>query len=253
MNIEEVSYENLIHDLKTLITILHSNFQVFEQNDNLALDVKFFLSRQKKSCLKMIKLINNYYDYNKITNGYLTPSYNNYDIIEIIKTMVLSAKILAEQKKITLNLRTKLKGKIMALDKVMLERILLNLISNAIKFTEPKGSILISVIDKTEYLQIKVKDSGIGIQKHRLKTIFDRYERIGKPSGCDGKGIGLAISKELATLLEGKIYAKSSEKGSIFTLELPIRKVEVNPDEKNLYDDFYSENVIQIELCDANK
>lgn len=115
-------------------------------------------------------------------------------------------------------------------------RIMLNLISNAIKFTNPGGSILVSLMDKGDKVVLSVKDTGIGMEKKELKSIFKRYHQVDKSlsRNTEGSGIGLSLVKSIVELHGGKISVESTvSKGTIFNINLPVNIVE--NDDTDLY------------------
>ena len=106
---------------------------------------------------------------------------------------------------------------------------MLNLISNAIKFTNPNGKIYVNILNKGTKVEISVKDTGIGIEKHNLDTIFNRFFQENKnlSRNAEGRGIGLTIIKSLVELHGGNISVESEiNKGSIFKVELLARTIE---------------------------
>jgi len=119
----------------------------------------------------------------------------------------------------------------MDFDDDKLQKILNNLVSNAIKFTPEGGKILIKVQKEKNKLIIKVSDTGKGIDKAHLIQVFDRHFTTHDSQGEEGSGIGLALTKELVELLEGNIEVSSAVgKGSVFTVKLPITNKAVDTD-----------------------
>ena len=124
-------------------------------------------------------------------------------------------------------------------DRDKLDKILNNILSNAFKFTPQGGSISVDVksilISGTEYLQIFIKDSGIGIPKDKIEKIFDRFYQVDDSSrrAYGGSGIGLSLVRELVDLHKWKIFADSEVgKGTAFTLEIPLNDFYLNENEK---------------------
>ncbi len=109
-------------------------------------------------------------------------------------------------------------------DRLRVRQIILNILSNAVKYNEPNGSIDISYERQQNQLKILVADTGQGLSTQQLKVLFEPYERAGaEKSNILGKGMGLAISKRLAELMGGEIGVESEEgKGSCFWLTLPL-------------------------------
>jgi len=110
-------------------------------------------------------------------------------------------------------------------DKTRLHQILINLLSNATKFTEKRGKIKVGarVNIQENTVEVWVKDNGIGISKNMQKIIFDRFEQIDKSGFKSGVGLGLSISKRLVEMQGGKIWVESTKgKGSTFYFSVPI-------------------------------
>ncbi|MPN59732.1 Adaptive-response sensory-kinase SasA [bioreactor metagenome] len=130
-----------------------------------------------------------------------------------------------ESKEIDIVFDTDVEEKVMAFDHDNLERIILNLISNAVKFTEAKGKIEVSVEDKGNHVEVRVKDNGIGIPKDKLDIIFERFKQVEYPSSnpSQGSGIGLFLVKGLVEAHGGTITVHSTiGEGSEFIINLPV-------------------------------
>lgn len=115
-----------------------------------------------------------------------------------------------------------------ACDPDKMERIILNLISNAIKFSSKGGEIFVDLKDKDKFIEISVKDNGVGIQKNNLELIFDRFKQVDKSlsRNAEGTGIGLSLVKSIVELQGGSISVESEYgKGSKFIVKLPSGKV----------------------------
>ena len=109
-------------------------------------------------------------------------------------------------------------------DKYLLSQIILNLLSNAIRYTEDGGDIMVITRETKDNITICVKDTGIGISQLEIERIFERFYRVnkGRSRQSGGTGLGLSIVKELSQILSGKISVSSQlGQGSIFTLTLP--------------------------------
>lgn len=145
-----------------------------------------------------------------------------HSIKPIICSLFDSFLPLAESRQIQLNLQSFDDCNVMV-SKDGLEIMIGNLISNAIKYSHAQGTVDI-ILDKEEgYINIMVKDTGVGMTEAQTSQIFERFVRLNKTSDIAGSGIGLSIVKELALANEGKISVTSSEDvGSIFTLSLPV-------------------------------
>jgi two-component system sensor histidine kinase/response regulator len=129
---------------------------------------------------------------------------------------------------------------ILLLDEQKYERILLNLISNAIKFTPPGKSIEVCLSTENEWLKVEVSDTGIGIPEKKQDMIFERFGQVDSSLSrqAEGTGIGLYLVKSFVTLLGGEITLVSEEGlGSSFTVYLPLKTDLSRTDEDNPLDD----------------
>jgi methyl-accepting chemotaxis protein len=183
----------------------------------------------KQNCYRLTKLINNIVDLSKIESGFFKLNLSNENIVEVIEDIVQSVSEYIKTKKINIIFDTNTEEKIIACDTEKIERIILNLISNAIKFSNPGGSIFVNVFDKDDTVEITVEDTGIGIEKKHLNDIFGRFQQVDKSlsRNAEGSGIGLSLVKSIIEMHGGKISVDSEVgKGSVFKVELPVRIVE---------------------------
>ncbi|GFZ32049.1 hypothetical protein CSC2_25750 [Clostridium zeae] len=217
------------HELKTPLNIILGCVQLMEiqviENDAF----KKYLKILKQNSFRLLRLINNFIDINKIEVENLTLDLSNDDIIRVIEDISMSIVEYTNLKNIEIIFDTEVEEKYMAFDHDKIERILLNLLSNSIKFTEAGGFIMINIYDKDDCIVVSVKDNGIGIPKEMQDKIFDRFVQVDSTlrRRAEGSGIGLSLVKSLVELHEGRISVKSElGKGSEFIIELPIKQVE---------------------------
>jgi len=206
----------------------------------------------KQNCYRLVRLINNLIDVTKIDSGYFEINLENANIVSIVEDITLSVAEYIENKHISLIFDTDIEEKIMACDPDKIERIILNLISNAVKFTSPGGSIFVNISDRGENINISVKDTGIGIPKTKQKVIFQRFIQVDKSltRKHEGSGIGLSLVKALVNMHKGNItVASEPDKGSEFCIELPVYLIN---DRKNKNDFLIQGKVekIKIEFSD---
>ena len=131
----------------------------------------------------------------------------------------------AETKGISIIFDTDVEERIMACDIDKIERVILNILSNAIKFTEKKGKIYVNIFNKEKAIIISIKDTGIGIPKEKLDIIFERFIQVDKSisRNHEGSGIGLSLVKALVIMHNGIISVNSKiGEGSEFILEIPV-------------------------------
>nr|WP_274601624.1 HAMP domain-containing sensor histidine kinase [Clostridium rhizosphaerae] len=149
---------------------------------------------------------------------------NSYNIVEIIENITLSVVPYAEQKGIEVIFDTDFEEKFITCDEEKIERILLNLLSNSIKFTPTGGNIKVNIGESEDSIRISVRDTGSGIPEDKLEVIFERFRQVDEvlTKRAEGSGIGLALVKALVEISGGKIsvWSKIGE-GSEFLIELP--------------------------------
>lgn len=235
VKIQDELYVNVSHELKTPLNVIYSANQVmdmFLKSDYIEdkRDKLYNYNNSiKQNCYRLTKLINNIVDLSKSNSGLLMLNLSNVNIVDVVETIVQSVADYVKSKDLKITFDTNVEEKIIACDVDKIERIMLNLISNAIKFSNPKGEILVRVIDKNKTVDISVKDTGRGIEKQNLDKIFKRFYQEDKSltRNAEGTGIGLSLIKSLVELHGGNISVESEiNKGSIFKVELPAGTVE---------------------------
>lgn len=145
----------------------------------------------------------------------------------VCKNIYSTLRPLADDKGVLLRLSINQENTCVFADKAKLKQILYNLVSNAIKFTENGGTVSIDGSTKDDLVHISIIDTGIGIDKEGLDKLFTPFMQLESSESrtYEGTGLGLALSKEIVELHEGKIWAESEPgKGSIFTFTLPLCK-----------------------------
>lgn len=236
-------FANISHELRTPLNLILGTVQLLDLylKSNLIVsegqDIERHIRVMKQNCYRLLRLINNLIDITKIDSGYLKLNLQNCNIVEVIENTTLSIVQYAENNKLNLVFDTDIEEKIMACDPEKIERIMLNLLSNTVKFTNPGGSISVYVSDNNDSIIISVKDTGIGIPKNKLDAVFHRFVQVDNlfTRHHDGSGIGLSIVKSLVEMHGGKITVKSElSKGSEFILELPVKLIS-EQDESTVY------------------
>ena len=223
-------FANIKHEFRTPLNMIFSSIQLFNNKhkdcDCCACNKCFtdILKLININSLRILKLSNNIIDLTSIQGGYSDFNPRNNDIVSFTELICDKINMYRKFKDITLVFDTNVEEKIISFDTDKIERVILNLISNAIKFNNYGGRVTVSVLDKINYIEISVEDTGIGISEDKIDTIFDSFscveERLTKVS--EGVGIGLALCKLLVEMNGGKIKIKSElGKGSEFTIVLP--------------------------------
>ncbi|WP_411680402.1 PocR ligand-binding domain-containing protein [Clostridium thailandense] len=234
-NLKTQLFSTVSHELKTPINIIYSSLQLldsFNNGDSFILMSDTFSKYSnimKQNCYRLIRLINNLIDMNKIEVGFFSLNLRNNDIVKVIEDIALSVVEYANLKNINLIFDTEIEEKVIAFDSEKFERIILNLLSNSIKFTKSGGNIYVNIYDENENVLISVKDTGIGIPEDMLEKIFDTFTQVDASfrRNAEGSGIGLALVKSLVELHGGTITAQSKlGNGSEFIIKLPMKLIE---------------------------
>jgi len=227
-------FANISHELKTPLNVIFSTVQLFDMyfnsnslEENKSLIMKYVEST-KQNCYRLSKLINNIVDLSKIDAGFFKLNLSNNNIVKVVEEIVMSVAAIIDIKNLNIVFDTNVEDKIIACDSEKIERIVLNLISNAIKFSDEGDEIFVQVKDRNEFVQISVKDNGVGIDEKDFNSIFDRFKQVDKSlsRNAEGTGIGLSLVKSIAELHGGSIHVESEVgKGSKFTVTLPSKHV----------------------------
>jgi len=153
------------------------------------------------------------------------------NIVNIVEEITLSVADYINNNDLNLIFDTDIEEKIVACDLDIIERIMLNLLSNSIKFTAAGGSIFVNIFDGEEYITISIQDTGIGIAEDKLNLIFDRFRQVDKSFTRDyeGSGIGLSLVKLLVEMQGGTISVESRYGvGTKFIIKFPVKTLENN-------------------------
>ena len=172
--------------------------------------------------------MNNLLDITRISSGYMKINISSFDIVYVTRAIINSVEIYSKQKSISLNFSTRLMKKEIYMDEEKFERIMMNLLSNALKFTPAGKSITVGLSIKKDkkqnYICISVQDEGIGIPEDRQKVIFERFGQADTSLSrkAEGTGLGLHLVTLMVNAMGGQISLESEvNKGSTFTILLP--------------------------------
>ncbi|MDO4535637.1 MAG: HAMP domain-containing sensor histidine kinase [Clostridium perfringens] len=229
---------DMSHELKTPINIILSTIQLLKKNIddkailcNKEINLISYLDSIKRNSFRILNLVNTIMDINKIEEGYYKINNGKCEIVSAIEDIIQSVVKYGEAKNLEIIFDTNIEEKFILCDIEKIEHILLNLLSNSIKYTNEGGKVEVSLEVLEGELKVSVKDNGIGIDKESLNMIFDRFyqgnnhKKLLKKS--KGSGVGLFLVKSLVKIQNGTIYCKSEqEKGSEFVFTLPITECE---------------------------
>jgi two-component system, OmpR family, sensor kinase len=215
------------HDLRNPLGIL-IGFSELMLNMPEDLDVKEqrdLLERIHKTATFMLKMVNELLDVASIESGKLNLTLEAESINALVREIISMQQLLAREKKIELLFHPIEKDIVVTVDRGKIEQVLANLISNALKFSNPKTTIVVSVMEEAGEVRILVADQGHGIAEEELNHLFQYFQRTStqSTSGERSTGLGLAIAKKIIEAHGGTIGVESIQgKGSTFFFTLPL-------------------------------
>ncbi|MFK7934037.1 MAG: ATP-binding protein [Saprospiraceae bacterium] len=214
-------YTNITHEFRTPLTIISGISDQIKKQPQ----VKELIQRNSTN---LLQLINQLLDLSKLETSKLQLKEVQNDIILYLQYLTESFYSNAQQRDIRFVFYTEVKKLWMDYDEEKIQQIVYNLISNALKFTPAGGKIVLHAnrfeIAEQAFLQLKIKDTGIGIEATAREHIFDRFYQVESTQDVTGTGIGLALTKELVELMQGEIKVESDVgAGTEFIIHLPIK------------------------------
>ncbi|WP_348798744.1 ATP-binding protein [Flavobacterium adhaerens] len=237
---------NLSHEIRTPMNAI-IGFSDLLLNENLSEELKRkYLKIISSSGKSLVSIIEDLIEMSKIDAKLITPNYKGVDIDKCVRELYNTLKVtVPEDKKIDFYIQKSnniLEGDVLT-DEVKLKQIIVNLLTNAIKFTD-NGHVVFgySITKDKRFLEFRVEDTGIGIVKKDLKVVFDRFRRVDDDYSISlsGLGLGLSISKAYVEMLGGKIQVKSVyREGSVFKFTIPL----IYDNSENFEDNVNAENL----------
>jgi len=255
---QEEFIANISHELKTPLNVIFSAIQLFQMycyngslDDKREIIIKY-IDSMKLNSYRLSKLVNNIVDSSKIKAGFFELNLSNNNIVVVVEDIVMSVLDFTQSKGLNIIFDTDVEEKIIACDPENIARVVLNLISNAIKFSGNGEEIFVNIQEKNGFVEISVEDNGIGIDASYIDVIFDRFKQVNKSlsRNAEGTGIGLNLTKSIIELHEGQIFVESEVGvGSKFTFTLPCKIV--LKESMLLRNTFQNKNeLVQLELSD---
>jgi signal transduction histidine kinase/DNA-binding response OmpR family regulator len=235
-------FANISHELRTPLTLIMGPLLKVIESPALNGELKRTLDVVNRNCHRLLRLINQVLDFRKLESGQLKFEAKKGDIIEFLKDEVSVFNEFAESKNIRLVFEHDEEKLEIWYDADKMEKIIFNILSNALKFTKHNGAVLVKTkirkIGRTvsvnlgfkspakfsKWLEIEIKDSGIGISEKDLEKIFDCFFQVHDQSAAiGGTGIGLAVAKEMTKMHGGQIDVESREgEGTSFLIRIPV-------------------------------
>jgi len=218
-------FTNVSHEFRTPLSLILTPLdKIIQHTDDPARKAQFNLIH--RNARRLLNMVNQLLDFRKLEVQELRLNTNKGDIVRFIKELSYSFTDIAEKKNIDFSFREAIPSLCAYFDPDKMERIIFNLLSNAFKFTPEGGEVAVNLdYDPAGTLILKVKDTGIGIEKDKQEKIFERFFQNEIPGSMvnQGSGIGLAITWEFVRLHNGTIKVESAPgEGSCFTVTLPV-------------------------------
>lgn len=221
-------FVNLSHELRTPLNVMSSTNQLLKGlSGNSIIDgekLNYYVDISQRNCKRLLNLINNILDSSKLQNDMYQITLKETDVVYLVEETALTLKDYIYSKGIDLIIDPQIEEKIIKCDPYEIERCIINLVGNAVKFTPEGGSITIDIEDLDDKVKISVTDTGCGIDEKFHKAIFDRFSQVEDSEPVkSGSGLGLTITSQIIKLHKGKIYVESElGKGSTFVIILPV-------------------------------
>ena len=228
-----VFLNNMSHDIRTPMNAIVGFTALAASHIDSREQVQDYLGKISVSSQHLLSLINDVLDMSRIESGKVTIEETEVHLPDVIHDLrtIIQSNISSKQQELFIDTQD-VRHEDIITDKLRLNQMLLNILSNAIKFTPAGGMISFRVIEKTSPVadianfEFRIKDNGIGMSEEFQKTIFDAFtrERTSTVSGIQGTGLGMAITKNIVDLMGGTITVHSETgKGSEFIVQLPCR------------------------------
>jgi PAS domain S-box-containing protein len=219
-------FSNVSHEFRTPLTLMLGPIEeiLAKAPSTIGLDNRGLLEVAHRNSLRLLRLVNTLLDFSRVEAGRMQASYEPVDLASLTADLASSFRSACERAGLRLDVQCPPLQQPAYVDRDMWEKIVLNLISNAFKFTL-QGRIEVAVHADGGNAVVSVKDTGVGISEAELPYIFERFHRIGGQRGRthEGTGIGLALVHELVRLHKGKVSVESKEgQGTTFVVKVPF-------------------------------
>lgn len=219
---------NMSHELRTPLTIIlngmHFILRKYEGDIEKDTELKKMFLKVRQNAFRLLKLVNNLLEISRLDQGGAIIKFQNLDIVKITEDITMSVVYYAQQKGINIVFDTQIEEKVVAVDEDGIEKVIMNLLSNAVKFTPSGGKILVNIYEDDKYVNISVKDTGVGIPADKKKFIFEKFTQVDNifRRSAEGTGMGLSIVRAIVEMHNGNIEVISKEgKGTEFIVQIP--------------------------------
>ena len=220
-------FTNITHEFRTPLTVIQGLNRQMQEKRNLSDKEKtVFMAAINRQSNNLLNLVNQLLDIAKLKRGSDDPQWKRGDIVAYLQMIAETFVLYAKEKKVKLLFYSDITASEMDFIPSYIDKIISNLLSNAFKHTEPGDNInfIVSKGTRPDTITIRITDTGEGIPKEDLKSIFEMFYQSPNAKNTSGTGIGLAFTQIMVEKMKGKIYAESQlGKGSAFTIVLPLK------------------------------
>jgi DNA-binding response OmpR family regulator len=220
-------FANISHEFRTPLTLIKGPIEKLEQQQKTMISMPN-IKMIRRSANRLLNLVNQLLDLSKLDSGKLGLNEAEGDVFRCIRAAASAFSSHAASRNMDYQIRVPSDLLWASFDRDKMEKVIYNLLSNAFKFTEDKGQVILLAEFRSHRLHLKVSDTGSGIAREKLSHIFDRFFQVDDSYTREktGSGIGLALTKELVELMGGTIYVESElGKGTIFKVVLPMEEI----------------------------
>jgi signal transduction histidine kinase/DNA-binding response OmpR family regulator len=226
-----VFFSNVSHEFRTPLTLMLGPIEQAVANAQDPVKVRAQLTLARRSATRLLKLVNSLLDFSRIEAGRVQAFYEAVDLSALTRDLASTFRSAIERAGLRFDVECDELGERVFVDREMWEKIVLNLLSNALKFTF-KGAITVRLRAQSRHAVLEVSDSGVGIPVHEIPRVFERFYRVEGRLGRthEGSGIGLALVRELVKLHEATIeVASDPSRGTMFRILVPLGSSHLPP------------------------
>jgi PAS domain S-box-containing protein len=217
-------FSNISHEFRTPLTLMIGPIEEAAGNSATPAPVRELLGVAHRNSMRLLKLVNSLLDFSRLEAGRVQASYEPVDLAAFTSDLASTFRSAMERAGLTFIVDCLDVGEPVYVDPEMWEKVVLNLLSNAFKFTL-HGSVVVRLHGHEDSVVLEVSDTGTGVPEHELPRLFERFHRVEGTRGRtqEGSGIGLALVQELVKLHGGMIHATSRHgRGTTFLVTLPL-------------------------------
>ncbi|MFC4676336.1 substrate-binding domain-containing protein [Dysgonomonas termitidis] len=214
-------FTNISHEIRTPITLIVGPINKIIRSNKIDVSLREDIILMKRNVDRLYRIVNQILDFRRIDNNKMKLILTQTDIVSLAVEVFDYFKGIAGEKQIRYEFRTDIRERLIYIDINKIEQVLVNIISNAFKYSSSKGFVLVSIEENSDSIKISVKDKGIGLTEEEQRHIFERFYTSNKNLGSSGFGIGLNLAKEYIDLHDGTIDVESRQgEYTVFSITL---------------------------------